>query len=150
VASAKVGSLDACGGVRPLRHIGNGGRDSHPPHVGFTSALLKGQVGQLGELFHRQKRLRLGVISPWIEGEFHVTREVENEAGDVLRRTYFHGGIDFRRVAFCVEDSDEVARRWCSNGAGERGWSEGDGEFLAPSAAGLIASSTEMLRRSEL
>lgn len=36
-------------------------------------------------------------------GEFHVTRDVENTtSGDVLRRTYFHGGIDWRAVPSCV------------------------------------------------
>ena len=43
-------------------------------------------------------------------GEFHVTREVENTtSGDVLRRTYFHGGIDWRAVPSCV-------RRWAWDG----------------------------------
>lgn len=43
-------------------------------------------------------------------GEFHVTREVENAtSGDVLRRTYFHGGIDWRAVPSCV-------RRWARTG----------------------------------
>jgi hypothetical protein len=32
-----------------------------------------------------------------------VTRDVENTtSGDVLRRTYFHGGIDWRAVPSCV------------------------------------------------
>ena len=36
-------------------------------------------------------------------GEFRVTRDVENTtSGDVLRRTYFHGGIDWRAVPSCV------------------------------------------------
>ena len=43
-------------------------------------------------------------------GEFHVTRDVENAtSGDVLRRTYFHGGIDWRAVPSCV-------RRWARTG----------------------------------
>lgn len=33
-------------------------------------------------------------------GEFSVSRNVEHETGDVFRRTYFHGGIDLRRVSF--------------------------------------------------
>ena len=46
-------------------------------------------------------------------GEFHVTREVENAtSGDVLRRTYFHGGIDWRAVPSCV-------RRWAGTGGFE-------------------------------
>ena len=28
---------------------------------------------------------------------------METAQGDVLRRTYFHGGVDFRRVPFCVQ-----------------------------------------------
>ena len=35
-------------------------------------------------------------------GEFFVKREVEGAGGAVLRRTYFHGGVDFRRVHFCA------------------------------------------------
>ena len=35
-------------------------------------------------------------------GEFHLTRDVSTEGGDVLRRTYFHGGIDWRAVPVCV------------------------------------------------
>jgi hypothetical protein len=45
------------------------------------------------------------------EGEFALTRDAENERGDVFRRTYFHGGVDWRRVRFCVDDA--TAGNWC-------------------------------------
>ena len=46
-----------------------------------------------------------------MEGEFHVVRDVENARGDVLRRTYFHGGVDFRRVSFCARGESRAATR---------------------------------------
>ena len=39
--------------------------------------------------------------------EFALTRDVENARGDVFRRTYFHGGIDWRTVRFCVAHGHE-------------------------------------------
>lgn len=52
-----------------------------------------------------------------MEGEFHVVRDVENARGDVLRRTYFHGGVDFRRVSFCAR-GESKAEEWCFDGGG--------------------------------
>ena len=82
-----------------------------------------------------------------MEGEFHVTREVENAHGDVLRRTYFHGGIDFRRVSFCVEEGGAAARGWCHDGVFGGGGSGGSGDggntLVGAGAVGLIATSSE-------
>ena len=39
--------------------------------------------------------------------EFALTRDVENARGDVFRRTYFHGGKDWRTVRFCVAHGHE-------------------------------------------
>ena len=73
-----------------------------------------------------------------MEGEFHVVRDVENARGDVLRRTYFHGGVDFRRVSFCARGESRAAQ-WCFDGGGS-GARPGVGET---GAVGLLAGSSE-------
>ena len=61
-------------------------------------------------------------------GEFALTRDVENARGDVFRRTYFHGGIDWRTVRFCVRGTHEHERHssWWGN-SGNASWCEGLG-----------------------
>ena len=76
-------------------------------------------------------------------------RNVENARGDVFRRTYFHGGIDWRAVRFCVQHEHEVLggnSSWCEGIAfGVRG----NARPLASTRQGalsLVASSSARAR----
>lgn len=83
-------------------------------------------------------------------GEFALTRDVENARGDVFRRTYFHGGIDWRAVRFCVQHEHEVFggnSSWCEGieNVGVRG----NSRPLASTRQGalsLVASSSARAR----
>lgn len=48
-------------------------------------------------------------------GEFSVTRDVTEKSGDVFRRSYFHGGVDWRHVRVCevVIEGGVAHTRWC-------------------------------------
>lgn len=50
------------------------------------------------------------------QGEFHVHRYEKSTAGDTLLRTYFHGGIDFRKVSVHEKGNIET----CCPSAGSR------------------------------
>ena len=71
------------------------------------------------------------------EGEFRVTRDVETRDGDILRRTYFHGGVDFTRVRARVDLGEGGGR--CV----ELGGRAGGGDERAPGAAALVAAREE-------
>ena len=79
-------------------------------------------------------------------GEFALTRDVENVRGDVFRRTYFHGGIDWRRARFCVErESQEVGASWCEGISSDDDVSLGGaprGKATREGALSLVASSS--------
>ena len=82
-------------------------------------------------------------------GEFALTRDVENARGDVFRRTYFHGGIDWRAVRFCVQHEHERLggnSSWCEGIAFD---TRGNAQALASTTQGalsLVASSSARAR----
>jgi len=88
--------------------------------------------------------------------EFALTRDVENARGDVFRRTYFHGGIDWRTVRFCVERnaSDDSSGSWCEGIAETKTGSRGGARlfstrlasFEREGALSLVASSSARAR----
>jgi hypothetical protein len=86
-------------------------------------------------------------------GEFALTRDVSNARGDVFRRTYFHGGIDWRTVRFCVEASDDSSGSWCEGIAEAKAGSRGGARstyrlasFEREGALSLVASSSARAR----
>jgi len=85
-----------------------------------------------------------------IEGEFHITRESRSVEGDVFYRTYFHGGIDFRKLFVRSADvqnleaskkNSDLTLKWYYIYGG-RGLAHADTEdtSLVPGSLGITAS----------
>ena len=80
-------------------------------------------------------------------GEFHLTRDVSTEGGDVLRRTYFHGGIDWRalpvcvrrRIGFGLEEEETCVRLGAGGGPVE----------ARHGSVSVVAGSSEVVSRGE-
>ena len=82
-------------------------------------------------------------------GEFALTRDVENARGDVFRRTYFHGGIDWRAVRFCVQHTHERLggnSSWCEGIAFDTRGNTRALESTTQGALSLVASSSARAR----